>query len=92
MMAAVVCASMPATAAVPIDPHVIVQPMTVSDYPAFPAVAIIHQDVAVLPSKAPTIANFSDKRSSAGNVSPTFASANIINPAYRHIDPGRMRC
>jgi hypothetical protein len=91
MIAMSLCASMPAAAAVPIDVHVVVQPMTGTDYPAFPAVAIVHQDVAVLPSQAPTAQPASSSRSSAGNVSPSIAGAKIDNPAYLHIDPGRMR-
>lgn len=83
------CASMPAAAAVPIDAHVIVQPMTGSDQPAFPAVAIVYHDASVLPAEAPIIASRAHVRSPLGSHAHMIAASSFPSPAYDHIDPGR---
>jgi len=87
MMAMAVCASMPAAAASPLETvRVIVETSNSFDHQA-PAVSVVSQDVAILPSEAPKIETIAVVRSSSGNASPSFADTSIVAPAYQHIDP-----
>lgn len=87
MAAMAICASMPASAASPLETvSVIVKTSDAVDYFA-PALAVTSQDVAVLPSETPNLQPAPFGRSSAGNASPSFASTTIDVAAYQHIDP-----
>lgn len=86
MVAMAVCASMPAAADVPPEITIMTQPVTGVDYPA-PAVAIVSQDVAALPSEVPNVEGDGGSRSSTGNTSFSSAEASFAVEAYRHIDP-----
>jgi hypothetical protein len=85
MMAVGLCAAMPA-AAVPIEAHAIVQPMTVKEYPA-PAMAVVDQVVAVLRSVMPNVEGEGGGRGSIFASSVSFASTPVQSAAYQHIDP-----
>jgi hypothetical protein len=86
MMAVGLCAAMPAAAAVPIEASAILQPMTAKEYPA-PAMAIVHEDVAMLPSLMPAVEGDGGGRSSIADSSDSFASTSAPITAYQHIDP-----
>ncbi|TAX45948.1 hypothetical protein ELI02_30000 (plasmid) [Rhizobium leguminosarum] len=86
MMAVGLCAAMPAAAAIPIELHAIAQPMTAKEYPA-PAIAIDHEDVAMLPSVMPAIAGDGGGRSSIFGDSRRFAATSTNVDAYQRIDP-----
>lgn len=87
MMAMAVCASMPAAAASPLETVRVVVKMSDAVEHHAPAVAVVSQDVAILPSEAPKIESLAMVRSSSGNESSSFAETSIAVPAYRHIDP-----
>ena len=84
LVAMAVCASMPAAAAVPIDPGVYLMTKATADYPA-PAVTILDEDRSALTVEAPAIAT--SGRSSVAPSSLTFASTLVAVDAYMHIDP-----
>ncbi|MDJ1632265.1 hypothetical protein [Rhizobium rhizogenes] len=86
MMAVGLCAAMPASAAVPMEAHAIIQPLTTKEYPA-PAIAIVQEDVAVLPSVMPAIEGDGGGRSSIFASSLSLASTSAPVNAYQHIDP-----
>ncbi|MBX5021208.1 hypothetical protein [Rhizobium lentis] len=87
LVAAGLCAAMPAAAAVPIEINAIAQPMTIKEYPA-PAIAIVYQDVAILPAEAPNIpADSNFGRSSCAIAAASVAASSFVPSAYRHIDP-----
>ncbi|MGO8368884.1 hypothetical protein ACC808_10605 [Rhizobium ruizarguesonis] len=86
MMAVSLCAAMPAAAAVPIEVNAIVQPLTAKEYPA-PAIAVDHEDVAMLRSVMPAIAGDGGVRSSIFDSSHSFAATSTHVEPYQHIDP-----
>ncbi|PWE56780.1 hypothetical protein DEM27_10480 [Metarhizobium album] len=86
MMAAVMCTSMPATAA-PVDAQVLVQPLAGKDYPA-PALSVVIHDVCAIPAEVPSIAAPSGGRSTLIASAEAFADTSIAVAAYLHIDPG----
>ncbi|WP_143531746.1 hypothetical protein [Xaviernesmea oryzae] len=86
MIAVGLCASMPVVAAVPIDVGAVIQPLTAKEYPA-PAIATVSEDVAVLPSEAPSIEADHGARSSTADSASSLASSTFNPPAYLHIDP-----
>ncbi|TAV48426.1 hypothetical protein ELI30_08995 [Rhizobium leguminosarum] len=86
MMAVGLCEAMPAAAAIPIDVHAIVQPLTAKEYPA-PAIAVDCEVVATLPSVMPAIAEDGGGRSSIFDDSRSFAATSAHVDAYQHIDP-----
>jgi hypothetical protein len=86
MMAAGLWAAMPAAAAIPIEVNAIVRPMAAKEYPA-PAIAVVQEDVAMLPSVMPAIAGDGGGRSSIVDSRHSFASTSTPVTAYQHIDP-----
>ncbi|MGR9149617.1 hypothetical protein ACU8MT_09150 [Rhizobium leguminosarum] len=86
MVAIGLCTTMPAAAAVPIEVNAIVQPLAAKDYPA-PAIAVVEQDVAVLPSLMSAIAGDGSGRSSIFDSSQSFASTSATVAPYQLIDP-----
>lgn len=86
MIAIGLCAAMPASAAVPMEVNVILQPLAAKEYPA-PAIAVVQEDVAMLPSVMPAIEGDGGGRSSIFARSHSFASTSTpVNP-YQYIDP-----
>lgn len=89
LAAMALCISMPAAAAVPIDPGVYLTTKATADYPA-PAVTIQDEDRSAVTSEAPALtASRPDGRSSVALSSLNVASTPVAVAAYLHIDPGR---
>ena len=87
LAAMALCISMPAAAAVPIDPGVYLTTNSTADYPA-PAVTFQDEDRSAVTSEAPALAaSRSDGRSSVAPSSLTFASTPVAVDAYMLIDP-----
>ncbi|KEA07139.1 hypothetical protein [Rhizobium rhizogenes] len=86
MMAVGLCAAMPASAAVPMEVHAIIQPLTAKECPA-PAIAVVQEDVAMLPSVMPAIEGNGGGRSSIFAGSLSLASTSAPVNVYQHIDP-----
>jgi hypothetical protein len=80
------CAAMPAAAAVPIEVSALVQPLTIKEYPA-PAIAIVDDDVAMLPSVMPVVEGGGSGRSSIFSSSHSFAITTATVDPYQRIDP-----
>jgi hypothetical protein len=66
--------------------HAIIQPLTAKECPA-PAIAVVQEDVAMLPSVMPAIEGNGGGRSSIFAGSLSLASTSAPVNVYQHIDP-----
>lgn len=81
--------SMPASAAIPIEPGFIVT-ANVKEHPA-PVAIVVVDDVAIQTSEQPSILSRAAGRSYGAEERMTVAASSFMHPAYKRIDPDISR-